>query len=43
LQQFRDEYKIEDAYKWATDISVEEIPIEFTSIKNAIINALKLE
>ncbi len=35
-QHFRDDNKIEDAYKWATDVAVENIPKEFDIVKDQL-------
>lgn len=39
-QQFRDDYKIEDAYKWASEVKLEKIPIELNVVKDQILNIL---
>jgi patatin-like phospholipase/acyl hydrolase len=39
-QQFRDAYKIEDAYKWAFEVDETEIPEELTSVKKQLENIL---
>ena len=37
-QQFRDDYKIEDAYKFANEVEVEKIPNEFIVLKDRLIS-----
>lgn len=39
-QQFRDAYKIEDAYKWAIEVDESEIPVELKKVKKQIENIL---
>lgn len=42
-QQFRDDHKIEDAYKWASEIEADEIPAELNLVKDKLQKALKPE
>lgn len=35
-QQFRDDYKIEDAYKWASEVQAENIPTELHVLKHKL-------
>ncbi len=39
-QRFRDDYKIEDAYKWASEVDEEKIPQELLTVKKQIENIL---
>lgn len=34
---FRDDYKVEDAYKWASDVDINSVPNEFNSVRNFIL------
>ncbi len=40
-QQFRDDYKIEDAYKWASEVDTDKIPKELTVVKDQLENIIK--
>jgi len=42
-QQFRDDYKIEDAYIWASEVDLKQIPIELNIVREQIMRKLQVK